>query len=508
MADTVLVGRNFDLGFVTDEPRDQLPRGAAYRLKDYIPRNGAPVDKRGGWSHASVDLNALSPATRMSGLAWAPFPQDPHLIALSEAGKLYQVKAYDGTGGVFIADTSLAAQTHSPIWHKDRMIVLQALGAPAANPKKYYDSGGLVYASADLGGTPPQARTGFSWGEYLALGNGYVGGTLYANRLWFSGIANSESWNTSGGFHGVPVEELVVATPLRNVILAWGASQTWMITGDTPPPGGNLANRLLYGGNGCMDGRSLALWREYAIWANNSGIWKSDGSVLSDLATKGGISSYWRDLVSEFNFKTGWSAAAGILYGHYIITIFDNNGAYVTTLACNIEQETWFECRNINAAMYAYRSSGPGTATADGHEELFFANRSIPRVEFMSSCWEPTSSVAMDADGEAVLPSIETGFYKMSSPALKRIRRVYITHDIRSAGGSPRLDVGMTTSPEGSTYTDLTPSLPATTKQERKAIEVRRKELGVAFKIDQVGASATTSLAEIELEGHALESSR
>lgn len=503
MASPQLVGRNFDQGFMSDVPRDQLPRGAVYRMRDYVPQLEAPARKRGGTTASSADLNALSAATSLSGVAWAPFPDDPHLIAVSDAGKVYSVKQFDSSGGAFVGATGLAALTHAPFWHTDRMILLQSLAAAAATPQKYI--GGAV---SPLGGTPPQARVGWSYGDYLALANAYVSATLYASRIYYSGVGNSESWNTGSGFWAVPVAEIVGGLLLRNVQLVWSYDETWMVTGDTPPPGGNFENRLLFKGNGCMDGRTIATYREYAIWANNTGVWKTDGATLTDLTYRGGISNYWRSLVSSFNFEQGWSAAAGVYRGFYVITVANAAGQVVTTLLCDLDREVWFEFQNIDAAMFASRSSGPGTALAAGSEELFMAHRAAPRVDKLSSCWSPAASNASDADGQVVLPEIETGFYKLGSSGLKRIRRGYLSYDIRTAGASPYLQVSKIVSPDDTTYDVTTPNLPATTMMKREAFNVREKAYGIALKIAQVGASADTRLYDIELEGHALEGSR
>lgn len=506
MAQTQLVGRNFDLGFITDSPRDQLPRGAVYRMRDYIPQLSAPARKRGGTKIASADLNALSAATSLSGVGWAPFPDDPHLIAVSEAGKVYQIKTFDNTGGSFVGASGLAALTHPPFWHKDMMILLQALGAAAASPQKYHKPAG--YAVAALGGTPPQARVGWSYGDYLALANGYVGGTLFANRIWYSDVGAPEGvWDTGTSFWDMP-EEIVGGMLLRNVQIVWGYSQTWMLTGDTPPPGGNFERRDLFKGNGCMDARSIAAYREYAIWANNTGVWKTDGATLTDLTYRGGISNYWREKVSGFNFKQGWSAAAGVYRGFYFITVTNAAGAHVTTLVCDLDREVWFEFTNFHVTMYASRSSGPGTSLAAGSEELFVANHHSPRVDSVAACWEPSSTNSNDADGTAVLPQVETGFYKLNSSGLKRIRRGYLSYDIRTAGASPYLQVASIVSPEDETYDNLTPTLKTTTKIERRPFDVRRKAPGVALLISQVGASADTRLYDIELEGHALSDDR
>lgn len=510
MSQSVLVSRNFDLGFQSDGSRDGMPRGAAWRLRDYIPQLEAPARKRGGWGLSSADLNGLSAAISMSAVGWAPFSGDPHLIALSEVGKVYRMTTFSGSSGAFVAATHGQPMTHRPFWHRDRMIIPAQLGAAAANPYKYYDTGGAAYTTAVVGGTPPQARMGFSYGDYLALGNAYVSGTLYNYRLFFSGVGNSDSWTLTGptaSYWDFP-EEILAGVQLRNVILVWGYSNTWMIQGTTPPPAGNFAKYDLFKGNGIMDGRSLATWREYAIWANDTGVYRTDGSTLTNLTKNGGIVNYYRALAGSFSFQQGWRAAAGIYRDFYFITITNGAGAIVTTLVCDLDRQVWFEFTNFPVAMYAERNAGPGTVSADGHEELFFAHATLPRAGFASSAWAPSLSTANDGDGTVVLPSVETPFYKLDTVNAKRIRRARIGYDVRTAGGSPLLRVSALLSPERTTYTQLSPDLPTTTKQEREEVQIRDKALGVAFKIDQVGASADTRLYDIELEGNVLGANR
>lgn len=502
-----LLGRNFDLGFQSDVSRDELPPNAAFRLRDFMPQIEAAIRKRGGWTHATRDLGIAGGATRGSGVGWSLFPNDPHLISVDEVGRVYRTTVFDGTNATLIGSTHGEPLTHRPFWHKDRMIVLPQLGGAAANVYKYYDTGSLSYTTAALGGTPPQARVGLSWGDYLLLANGYVGGTLYANRIWNSAVGNPDSWTPGTNFWDMP-DEIVVMAKMRQFILVWGYGSTWMITGDTPPDGGNWATRDLFRQTGCMDGRTLVLYRDYAIWANNQGVFKSDGVTLTDLTKVGGISLYWRSLISSFNFQKGWSAAAGLDRGEYTISIFNASGTLVTTLKCDIERQTWHEFTNVPAAMYAERTSGPGTATADGSEELFFAHRTLPRAEYMSSCWTPAMGNANDADGTAVLPSLETPFYKQGSAIIKRARRLYVSYDLRTGGGSPYLTVSKITSPEDTNYVACTPTLATTTKFDRKAVEVRRKALGFGFKIAQTGASADTRIGELEFEGHPEEPSK
>lgn len=509
MAETLLVGRNFDLGFQSDVSRDQLSRGAAFRMRDWIPQLEAPLRKRGGWSQASADLNALSAATSLSGLAWAPFAGDPHLISLSEIGKLYRSTTF--ANGFFVGATHGQGLTHKPFWHRDRMIVPAAIGAAAANPYKYYASSPGVYAVAPVGGTPPQARGGFSWGDYLVLFNYYDpadGGVLKNYRMAFSSVGNPDAWVYSGSSssHFDIPEEMVAGLQLRNVIIAWGYANTYMITGDTPPPGGNLARRTLFNGNGCFDGRSVATYREYAIWANNAGVYRTDGATLTDLTKAGGISLFWRELVRGFSQQQGWKAAGGVYAGHYVITVTTPAGV-ATTLICDLDRQVWTQFTNIEAVMFAERTAGPGTALMDGSEELFFAHPNAPRAARMSTCWDPDATVALDGDGAAVLPEIEFAFDKVGETAKKRVRRAFVNYDIRTAGAAPELEVSAIFSPEDTAYASLG-TLPTTTELTRDAVDVKEQTYGIGLKIAQLGASADTRLYELELEGHLLEESR
>ena len=505
-----LAGRNFDRGYQSDTARDQLPPGVAYRLRDYIPQLGAAERKRGGWVNSTVNLGSISACNYVAGLSWVPFSGDPHLLIVSDNGKVFNDKSFDGTGGMFIGPTSFSAVTHSPIWHQSGSfaVILQALGAAGASPWKYFDSGGHVYSLAPLGGLPPQASVGASWGDYMLLANGYVSGTLFPNRIWVSDVGLPESWNPGSAFWDLPAEVLRLV-PMQTSILAFGYTDVWSLTGDTPPPGGNWTQKTPFQGVGCMDGRSVTTWQNYAIWANNTGVYKSDGYALGDLTDRGGIKQRWQELVNNFDFKGGWSAAAGIFRDHYVIVVRDGNGAFVTCQVCDLNREIWFEFTNVPSMMFAQRASGPGTATVSGPEELFFAHRLLPYVGKLSGCWSPSSANANDGDGVAVLPEIELPFYKLGGAYMKQIRRARITYDIRSAGGSPYIAVSYVTSPEeGAVYQSLSGVLPTTTKQTRRPVEIRQRALGIGLKLTQVGASADTSVSEIELDVNMLEGMR
>jgi hypothetical protein len=506
MADTSLLAPNFDLGFQRDTARDQMERGAAWDMVDYIPRDGGELRKRGGWGLGSTDLNALSASTRLSALAWAPYSTNPRLLMVSDTHRLFEaIGPIDGTAGTSVGDV-VVVPTYPPFWHKDRVVLPVGLADGGSIDPRKYD--GTTIAA--IPNTPPRARVGWSWGDYLILANGYDPSSSYAlrrNRLWVSNPGDPDTFNTSasGGIWDMP-DEVVGGLATRTTNIVFGYSKVWVLIGDTPPPGSNWVRRDLFS-TGCMDGRSIATWRDFFIWANNAGVWQSDGATLTDLTLRGGISTYWRSLVSGFNLGNGWKAAGGILFGEYWITITNASGTNVATLVCNLDTQTWRRVANVPTMMYAQRVAGPGTTNEAGSEELFFAWYSGARAGRLSGVWTPSSGNAYDGDGTAVLPVLETPYFRMGATQQKRWRRVYANYDLRSAGGSPTIAVGVAMHPNDTGYAEVG-SLPATTAYTRRPVDVRRRSEGMAFRMRQTDASADTSLGPLEAEGHIGEGSR
>jgi hypothetical protein len=536
--DVVLAGRNFDSGYKSDIARDQLPVGAAYLMFDWIPQLDAPLQRRGGWSYSTRDLNVQSACTNLMAVAWAPFQGDPHLVCISNNGKVYWDKLQNTFGGSYVSTMSAFTPiTHRPVWHMDLpgLVILSGGTAPAA-PQKYTSPSFGNYAVAALGGSPPNASVGAAYGDWLLLANGTVSGTRYANRIWASAVGNVESWNNTNNFFDLP-EEVVRVVPLRNMILVFGYRQVWMLTGDTPPPGGNWTKYDLYAG-GTMDGRSVVQYRDTVIFANNSGVFQTDGSSLVNLTELGGVSDRWRSLVDTFNFSQGWTACAGMFQGRYVVVVHDNTGKFVTCQVCEVASRIWYEFTNLRALMFAERQSGPGTASADGHEELFFAHVSKPFAGMGASIWgQPYGLPPADADGVNVLPVLETPFYKMQSPGLKQIRNVWITHDVRPITNStyalmkstfatytaakaavanyaalksywdsglnpPTLHLDVILTPKGN-YVPLG-TLVSTQKEQRRPLWIRKRALGVGLRLTQTQPSNDTDLAEIEFESRPL----
>src|SRR5215471_2623295 len=514
-----IAAQNFDLGLQQDRSRDQMPKGVAWTMKDFIPQDGAPLRKRGGWVFGSADLNTVqTTTTRIYAVAWAPFASAGHLIAVGSSGNVYRMGpgvAVDSSAGTYVGPIVSIPLTR-PFWHKDR-VILPCGVTPGYDPVKYYDSGGGLYVLASVGGSPPRGRFGISFGDYLVLGNGWDPSSSYVlrpDRLWFSNVGNADAWTTTagGGFMDFG-REIVGAGWNRSIFLVWGYDQTWLITGTVPPPGGDFARQPLFS-VGCFDQRSIVSWKDFFIWAGPSGIYRTDGTSLTDITKEAGISQLWRSLTTGFNRNTNWICCAGHLYGQYWVTIIDSTGINRATFVIDLTTYVATIHTNIDAMMYAERISGEGTPTEPGVDELFGGWLNGPRVMRLSNVWVPSSANRYDASGAAVLPTLETPVFKMGRTEEKRYRYAYVGYDLRDGGESPKLAIGWALSPELTTYIepvyrDGTPQqFPAGTAFDRRRIDIRQVTEGVALRFRLTAPAADFRLAEIEFEGRPREGSR
>jgi hypothetical protein len=132
----------------------------------------------------------------------------------------------------------------------------------------------------------------------------------------------------------------------------------------------------------------------------------------------------------------------------------------------------------------------------------------------LSQVWVPTAANRFDASGAAVLPTLESPFFKNGTTEEKRFRFAYVGYDLRDGGETPKLAVGYALSPELQTYIEPTyrdgspQQLPPTVRFNRERIDLRQHGEGISLRFRLTQPAADFSLAEIEIEGHPLEGSR
>lgn len=469
-----------------DFARNQLPQGSCWNLVDYIPNEGAPIRQRGGYQYASPDLSTVNAASAYvtSGI-FAPFSGGAQNVCVDEDGRVYSFTSGAASDRSTVA--GLGSQKQNPVFHADLVVFPSDDGT--TGPAKWSGSGNI----AALGGSPPAGQYATVFKDYTVL----AATAANPRRLFFSEPGSPDTtWDTTGAIWDVstPVKGLAA---LRNVILIFQAGTTARLRGSIPPPDGDMALDDPVYDIGLVDARSIALWKERCIWASTEGIFRTDGSTLEDLTRRGSMLTYWQDLMSSYS--SSYIVAGGVIRDSYILSVNDGT-TFKDAFLIDLNTGSWFRVANLDAHAF-------WAATGAVSDELYFGRRGAPRVASVSSFWNPASAVKADADGDSVLPVLETPFYE-GQPGLKSWKRVYVSYQLTDYGSdNPSITVSYVKTPEATSYTALSPTLAETTTFERSRLGLGFDAHGVGLKLARTGAGDTLGYA-LEAEFHPREQSR
>lgn len=481
MANVTPLQRGYARGAKRDFPRDQMPPGSVWDLLDYIPNIlGSPLRKRGGWGYGS---NAFGAGSYAAALAFADFTGGSQLIGINDAGTLYTIAP---SGGAATSKGAARVPVSRPFMHRNILVIPSPDGS--ASVKKYDGSA----APADLAATAPAGMYGDVFKDFTILGR--ISGQ--EQRLFFgpAGVPTA-AWDTTNSYIDASFPLAGVAA-MRNVILLFGSGRTERIIGSVPPPNTDMKRDPLFS-IGCIDARSIAFYGDNVIWAAEDGIWMTDGAIPENLVESSGLLSYWIDLLSTYSSAT-WTVAAGVDRGHYVVSIM-NGSTFVDAIALNVLGRSWFRISNLTARMFA---SSVGMQT-----ELFFALRDEARIGKLSPIFAPTDSNRNDADGTAVLPSVETGFFS-DEATMKRWHEAYLDYALYAPSSAPTLQLSYITSPDDTSYTTVAKTFGEQDDVDRARVPLRFRGRGVAFKLAQTAASADTRLHELAVSVHGVEGNR
>lgn len=501
-------------GMKRDFPRDQMPPHTAWNLVDEILNYGAPLRQRGGWTHHSNDLSSVvATASYVRGGAYAIFSSSgggtlPRNVAVDEDGRVFNVTtagaATDIGAGVTIVQNPVfhggtAAQPASPAVYTGLLIIPDGTGA--AVPKKYDGT-----TLSNLNGTPPKARYAAVYKDFTVLGNGTVGTTLFPNRTWFSpegdpDVAVSGSvtaWDTTDSWidFSQPIKGYGAT---KNALLVFGDSQVARVRGSTPPPDEDMVVDDPLFQVGLLDAFSIVEHKESIFWAAPEGVFRSDGVVLDDLSKKGGMLRYWLDLVSAAT--STWTFAAGVIRDHMALCVMDGT-TFKDFFLIDLQSYVWTRHSNFDAISF-------WTGLNAQADELYWGRRGAARVSAFDSIFAKVgdSAYKADGDGDAVLPVIETAFFELGRPGLKRVKNCYVGHEITDyAADNPTVAVSFITTPEETSYTSAG-SLDEATTYRRERVGISRQAYGVALKFARSGAGDFL-LYDIGYDAHPLEPSR
>lgn len=488
MAQPILLPHAFD-GMAQDFPRNNLPKGKAWNLVDYISEAlGAPATERGGWAFVSPSFTAIdAPATFIKALLNAPFNAGGQLLAIDDNAKL--VKEVAGANTLITGTANMPLQ--NPFMHQQLVVIPSPDGSTA--PQKY---DGTTLAA--LGGSAPAGRYGCVFVNYAWLG----GNSASPQSGYSSALGDPTTYITSGVNKG----NIDVSFPIRgmaalpNVMLWFGDEHTARVRGTTPPPQSDMQLDDPIFNYGCSDARSIAVNGSNACFANDIGVFLTNGTAFPEDLTKAcGLSKYWRDLCT--GRTASWTLAGGWFGGIYVICVM-NGSTWLDTIAFDVTKRSAWRFSNLKSMAFA--------AAGQAGSELYAGSRATPRIMQLSTMWTPGATYKNDGDGTPVLGTYESPFYDTQKVGSQRWRDVYLMHDLRDAAADvPTWTLSYCDSPEpGAAYTALSPTIGATTKKSTTRRQVHHKSRGLGFKITRQNAAAYARLYGIGATVYQREGSR
>lgn len=499
MAKPVLLQDSWHLGFKRDAGRDRLPKGAVWNILDFLPDLEAGLRKRGGWSYEGPLLTTLdASAGNLVRVFVAPFRGGTQVLAVDDRAnpELFDVTNSVDRGSVYGA--AAGAPPPCVFYNEHVLIPSHDIDSSPVNPRKYNSAGTL----SDLAGAPGTRFFAIYKNRVAAA----AADTDAPNRVYFSAAGQAESWDTTNRWLDTSGPPNGLAS-LRNSLIVFHQDSVERIRGDIPPgsAAANMVLEPLFDNVGLCGADALAVDGDHVVWADDAGVYMTDGASLSNLTEQGGIEKFWQDQVVVAD--SGATIAVGIWRGYVFISMLTSAKVFVDFLVCKLSTRAWFRFTNISAKNFATHTGGTKT---EG-DEFYFSNQSTKRVGDLSTVFTPAVGNKADANGDEPVPTIETPFYEPGGAGKKRWKYVYLTYDVREgASDDPSLGMSYTTSPETISYTALPGATPftETTKQERKRQRFGLATRGAAFSIAQASQSADTRVYRLEADVHPLEGSR
>jgi hypothetical protein len=269
---------------------------------------------------------------------------------------------------------------------------------------------------------------------------------------------------------------------LRALVLVFHAGSVERIRGTHPPitgvTDGDLINETVFDRVGCTQPFSIAYWNDNCVFADEHGVHITDGAVIRNLASQGGILYFWRQLYGGMT-----SIAATTFLDYYIVTVRRIDGSS-WTLICDLNRRQWFRFANVYSLSYIASSGGIGR---EGRKRARFGYLSYDvRSNNTREGGEPSPWRAGDDFTEDVLPLVPPAILNTISPVL---------------------EVDYVTGPSDITYTSMG-GLPPTDDYTRYKLPVWRAPYGIAFRVKQTQPSTVTRIYDLAVEGDPFEPSR
>jgi hypothetical protein len=454
-------------GMFRDKARNKLPPGYSWNIINMLPEVHGPLAIRTGWTFASNDIDAVSGSSGSTYTRAGIYAQfsptagaDPQNLVIDEDGILYKV-ATDGTvtrigqtlgagqNPVFHGGTSVSGTTAATAAQYTGLVIFPAVDGSVA-PWKY--DGTTISV---LNGDPPRAKYACVYKDYTVLGHGSLGATAtpeyHPNRIWFSPPGDPDcgysgdvvAWDTTDSWidFSVPVKGLAAT---KNALLVFHETACTRIRGSTPPPDEDMIVDDPWIQIGLLDPFSITNNEDFVYWCASEGVFRTDGVTFENLCKKGGMLRYWRDLVDASD--SSYTFATGVVRNFLVVSVKSSvNGNFVDAFMINLDTYAWYRMSNFNFVSF--------WSGQEGREDQLYAAHSnsadsVSKIVSLDSIFDAHSQFNDDDDdGTDILATIESAFFELGPPGLKRIRRGFCGYSTGQAAGATSITLETNTDP-------------------------------------------------------------
>lgn len=423
-----LLQHDFTAGIRRARARDDLGRSRGANVlwdcRDWIiGRLGVPLGKRGGWgSQGSAMTDGGDTAAYIRALTNDPFNGGNFMRAVDASGKVWRSAGPD-----------FASWTRGTLDPSGDMLVGGQL-----KQNGVFIADNLFYPSPDGTVTPwtfnetfaypwPQAPGGAGfYVTYLTTWLNRLVGLDAHENLWFGDSQITlTAWDDDAKYLlGQPGRGLA---SIGEKLLVFFDGSTKIVSGTTPAGYGITQDDIRIDSFsddiGIIDAFTICKWKSQIIWADENGVWTTDGATYPlDLTFAGDAKDLYLEFIREYD-KDTMRVAAGIYSDQLIVSMTNlDTHEFVDCIVCDLPRRVWTRWQNTPFTTF--------TRGALGQPETWAGVEADPGlVATLSGTLLPTSANKADANGVNVEPSFQTAYFRFG-PQDQRIHQLFLGYEI------------------------------------------------------------------------------
>jgi hypothetical protein len=442
MAQIVPLFKTFN-GVYRDNGREAVPAGKVWYMSDFLPSMvETPMRGRQGWLYQNTD----NFGAQADGLLLANYASGNVLMAAIGASLRRVPEVAPGASTLISASSVVTRQ--NPFMHRDRVIVTSGTGASAA---KFVTFNGSTFTVTDAPVSALTGKYGIAWKDRVVL----AGSSTNLQGIAFSKPGDpTVAWDAISIFNAS--SPIVGLAGMRSQILIFHDKSVERLRGTTPPdstlsnPTGDMILDMLYDKAGCIDARTIANWQDNVIFADNQGIWLTDGSSVRSLTAQAGVSAYWKSLIDQHAIQGSTpSMRGGVIGDFYLCSMIASNGALAPeTFVINIPTRNAFFLHNIIGGCFASGYTNniklfAGIAN-DGSAPNF---RVMDLTPIFSEKQGVVGGVNTDGNGVLVKPTLQTPWTNLGREGRKRMQYMQMRYVAYAAAPQTAISVGVIKDP-------------------------------------------------------------